>query len=105
MSSTATITLYFFQSDFDTFNASPGHGLDLPKNSTDSQGIAALRIFQYHGFSATGNPASYPGPEVIINPIDSNIHWTTVAQWWEVTFDVTGFSGFLPARGQAIHYR
>jgi hypothetical protein len=99
MSSTATITLYFFQSDFDTFNASPGHGLDLPKNSTDSQGIAALRIFQYHGFSATGNPASYPGPEVIINPIDSNIHWTTVAQWWEVTFDVTGFSGFFAGTG------
>lgn len=98
-SSTATLTLYFFQSDFDNFNADPSHGLDLPKNPTDSAGIAALLIFQYHGFSATGNPASYSGPQIVINPIDSNIRWNTAAQWWEVTFDVTGFSGFFAGTG------
>ena len=97
--STATVTLYFFQSDFDSFNASPGHGADLPKNPTDSAGIAALRIFQYHGFSATGDPASYSTPQIVINPIDSNIRWDTAAQWWAVKFDITGFSGFFAGTG------
>lgn len=92
---TATITLFFSQQEFDNFNAYPGHGNDLPKNSSDAAGIANLRVYQYHGFSATGIPGSYNGGGVEIDPVDNNIVWNPVAQWWEVTFTVNGFSGFF----------
>jgi len=92
---TATVTLYFSQQEFDNFNASTGHGADLPRNSSDVVGIASLRIYQYHGFSATSVPGSYNGGGIEINPVDSSIVWNQVAQWWEITFSVTGFSGFF----------
>jgi uncharacterized protein (DUF2141 family) len=92
---TATITLFFSQQEFDNFNGYPGHGADLPKNSTDAAGIVNLRVYQYHGFSATSIPGSYNGGGVEIDPADNNIVWNPVAQWWEVTFTVNGFSGFF----------
>ncbi len=94
-SATATITLYYTQTDFDMFNVYPGHGLDLPKNPSDIVGIAALRIFQFHGSSATGGPGTYDGGMVVIDPDDTNIIWNADAQWWQVKFDITGFSGFF----------
>jgi len=92
---TATVTLYFIQQDFDNFNAYPGHGANLPTGPTDKTGIANIRVYQYHGFSTTSLPGSYSGPGIEINPTDSNIIWNATAQWWEVTFDVSGFSGFF----------
>ncbi len=93
--STATITLYYTQQEFDNFNAFPAHGLDLPTSPSDAAGKANLRVYQYHGFSASGNPGTYTGPELIINPDDNKIVWSAMAQRWEVTFDVAGFSGFF----------
>jgi hypothetical protein len=93
--STATVTLYFTQEDFDNFNAHPAHGPDLPVNPTDNAGKANLRVHQYHGFSATGIPGTYSGPAEIIDPADNNIVWNAAAERWEVTFDVNGFSGFF----------
>jgi len=93
--STAVITLYFNQEDFDNFNASPAHGLDLPKTSIDASGIANVRVYQYHGFSATSQPGTYTGAGIEINPADANIVWNVKAGCWEVTFNVTGFSGFF----------
>jgi FG-GAP-like repeat/IPT/TIG domain/Secretion system C-terminal sorting domain/FG-GAP repeat len=93
--STATITLFFLQSEFDNFNAFPSHGPDLPTNPTDTAGIANLRIYQYHGLSATNLPGGYSGPGIEINPDDSNIIWNPDTQFWEVTFNVNGFSGFF----------
>lgn len=92
---TAFVTLYFTQQDFDNFNATPGHGLDLPKGPGDLSGIANIRIFQYHGFSTTSIPGSYSGPGEIIDPEDKNIVWNTAALQWEVSFNVNGFSGFF----------
>lgn len=92
---TATVTLYFSQQDFNNFNAYPAHGTDLPKNPSDNSGKANLRVFQYHGFSTTSKPDSYSGPGVEIDPDDQKIVWNPTAQWWEVSFDVTGFSGFF----------
>jgi hypothetical protein len=92
---TATITLFFSQQEFDNFNAYPGHGSDLPKNSIDAPGIANLRIYQYHGYSATAIPGSYDGGGIEIDPTDNNVIWNPAAQWWEVTFTVNGFSGFF----------
>ena len=65
------------------------------KNPTDVADKANVRIYQFHGFSATGAPGSYPGGSTVIDPADSNIVWNATNQWWEVTFDVTGFSGFF----------
>lgn len=93
--STATITLFFSQQDFDNYNAHPNHGGDLPKNPTDSAGIANLRVQQQHGFSTTGVPGSYSGNAVVIDPSDSNIVWNPTCACWEITFDVNGFSGFF----------
>lgn len=92
---TATITLYFTQAEFDNFNATAGHGPDLPKNATDAAGKANVRIYQYHGFSATNLPGTYTGQGKEIDPDDANIVWNADRQWWEVSFDVNGFSGFF----------
>jgi hypothetical protein len=94
-SATATITLYFTQQDFDNFNATAGHGANLPASPTDAAAKANLRIFQYHGTSTTGTPGSYTGSAVTIDPDDNNIIWNAATQWWAVTFDVNGFSGFF----------
>jgi hypothetical protein len=93
--STATVTLYFNQEDFNSFNALAGHGPDLPKSEFDFAGIANLRVYQYHGLSASSVPGTYTGGGIEINPVDANIFWYWRASCWEVTFNVTGFSGFF----------
>jgi len=90
--SSATITLYFSQADFDTYNSDDNINGDLPANPLDVDGKAALRIIQYHGVGTA--PGNYPGPEEIINPSDDSITWNAAASYWEVSFTVTGFSGF-----------
>ena len=92
---TATVTLYFSQEDFNRFNATPDHGASLPASPSDQAGIANIRIHQYHGFNATGSPADYGGTMVVINPDDNKIVWNASTQWWEITFNVNGFSGFF----------
>ncbi|MDN3656648.1 T9SS type A sorting domain-containing protein [Ferruginibacter paludis] len=91
----ATVTLYFTQQEFDNFNAYPGHGLSLPTGPSDAAGKANLRVYQFHGFSATSLPGTYSGNAVEINPADGNIVWNAAAQYWEVSFAVNGFSGFF----------
>jgi hypothetical protein len=91
----ATVTLYFTQQEFNNFNAYPGHGLSLPTGLSDATGKANLRVYQFHGFSATSLPGTYSGNGVEINPADSNIIWNATSQYWEVSFAVNGFSGFF----------
>jgi Leucine-rich repeat (LRR) protein len=91
----ATVTLYFTQQEFDNFNAYPGHGLSLPTGPSDISGKANLRVYQFHGFSATSLPGTYSGNAVEINPADGNIIWNAATQYWEVSFAVNGFSGFF----------
>jgi hypothetical protein len=93
--STARVTLYFTQQDFDNFNAFPNHGPNLPTNRNDENGKANVRVYQYHGFSATSLPGSYSGVGTQIDPNDISVDWNTRATCWEVTFNVTGFSGFF----------
>ena len=100
---TATVTLYFTQQEFDNFNATANHGANLPTGSTDAGGIANLRIYQYHGTSATGLPGSYSGSAVAIDPDDSNIVWNVTTQWWAVTFTINGFSGFFASNASFIY--
>ena len=89
---TATVTLYFTQKDFDAYNAVKGGLPALPTGPSDVTGIGNLRITQFHGFGL--EPGNYNGNAVLIDPADANIIWNAVNSRWEVTFDVTGFSGF-----------
>lgn len=94
---TARVTLYYTQAEFDAFNAVP-NGADLPFNGADVEGNKAnIRFTKYSGSSTggTGNPADYSGGSSIIDPVDSDIVWNSTTNKWEITFDVTGFSGFF----------
>lgn len=94
---TATVTLYFTQVEFDAFNAAPGSTLNLPTGPADNLGITNVRIGKYTGSSndGTGLPGSYTSGATLIDPADANIVWNATAGRWEITFDVTGFSGFI----------
>ncbi len=94
---TATVTLYFTQAEFDAFNAAPGSTLNLPTGPADNLGITNVRIGKYAGSSndGTGLPGSYTSGATLIDPADANIVWNATASRWEITFDVTGFSGFI----------
>lgn len=93
--STATVTLYYTQQDFSNYNALPAHGDDLPTGAADAANKAHILLFQYHGTSPTRQPGSYSGGSQLINPADSNIKWNDAFARWEITFNVTGFSGFF----------
>jgi hypothetical protein len=97
---TATVTCYYTQADFDDYNTNSGGYLSLPTDSTDAANNKInLRITQQHGTSTTGAPNTYTnwggsGPaNVLITP--TSVTFNTTASRWEVTFPVTGFSGFF----------
>lgn len=101
---TATITLYFTQAEFDAYNtAVGGSALQLPIGPSDVSGKGNLRIAQFHGTPTGGNaPGNYPttwggigNARIAIDPADASIVWNSNASRWEVSFDVTGFSGFF----------
>jgi Bacterial Ig domain len=92
---TGTVTLYFTQQDFDEYNAV--NGSKLPTGMADVDGIGRILIDKYPGISSnsTGVPATYTGAKQTINPNDVNVVWNATQSRWEITFDVTGFSGFF----------
>lgn len=94
---TATVTLYFAQADFDQYNSDDNLNPDLPTSPGDAVGISALRIIQYHGVGTA--PGNYPGAEEVIDPADDSIAWNATGNYWEVSFKVTGFSGFYLSSG------
>lgn len=96
---TANITLYFKQSDFDAYNGYNWGVPGLPTGPTDVTGISNLRVTQFHGTSGSHTPQSYNGytgagpKNVLITP--TTVSWNSSMKRWEVTFPVTGFSGFF----------
>ena len=92
---TGKVTLYFTQQEFTDFNAV--NITKLPTGPSDAAGIANLLIEKRPGSSSnsTGLPNTYTGTPVIINPTDADIVWNGGTSRWEVSFDVTGFSGFF----------
>jgi hypothetical protein len=94
---TARITLYFSQQEFDAYNNDPGSLTNLPTSGADAVGKANLVIRKYDGVSsdASGLPDTYAGTPTDIDPVDTDIVWNATAGRWEVSFDVTGFSGFI----------
>jgi hypothetical protein len=94
--STANITLYYLQSEFDNFNlkaTDSGHH-KLPAGPSDAAAIASLRLNQFHG---TGTkPGNYSGAMETFSTATSGftVAWNATRSWWEITVPVTGFSGF-----------
>jgi ELWxxDGT repeat protein len=104
--STGRVTLYFTQTDFDDFNAV--NAIKLPANSIDAGGKQNLRVEKYAGVSSnnSGLPETYAGSPEVINPADVDIVWNNTLNRWEVSFDVTGFSGFfITAQGVPVPIR
>ncbi|MBO9203397.1 T9SS type A sorting domain-containing protein [Niastella sp. MAH-29] len=92
---TGTITLYFTQAEFNAFNAV--NSIKLPTGPTDNTGISNLLVEKRGGVSSdgTGIHSTYSGTITTIKPVNSNIVWNATASRWEITFDVTSFSGFF----------
>jgi predicted outer membrane repeat protein len=90
---TAKVTLFVLQSEFDALNAFSN--VKLPTGPGDAAGIANLNVIQFHGISATGTPGTYSGGTAVIDPNDADIVWNNTLNRWEISFDVTGFSGFI----------
>ena len=88
---TARITLYALQSEFDAYNLAAVGYPALPTGASDGTGIANLMVTQYHGTGTA--PGNYTGSAVLIDPADVDIQWD--GTYWEISFNVTGFSGFF----------
>ncbi len=94
--STADITLYYLQAEFNNYNlkaTDSGHKL-LPTGPADAIGISNLLIRQFHGTGT--NPTNYTGPSQDFTTAVSGftVTWNATRSWWEVKVPVTGFSGF-----------
>jgi hypothetical protein len=65
-------------------------------------GKANLRIGKYSGSSNNGSglPGSYTSTNIVIDPPDANITWNAATGLWQITFDVTGFGGFIVQTSQ-----
>ncbi|MEM1325600.1 MAG: T9SS type A sorting domain-containing protein [Bacteroidota bacterium] len=96
------VTLYFTQAEFDDFNAVAP--IKLPTSSTDALGISNVLIEKRTGSSddGTGLPNSYDAGFSNIDPDDNDVVWNAEQMRWEITFDVTGFSGFFLKTQDAI---
>jgi hypothetical protein len=94
---TGKVTLYFTQQEFTDFNAANSGDLNLPTGTSDATGKANLRIEKRPGTSSNGTGLfnTYTGTPVTIDPADADIVWNATASRWEVSFEVTGFSGFF----------
>ncbi|MBO9616244.1 MAG: right-handed parallel beta-helix repeat-containing protein [Dyadobacter sp.] len=88
---TGKVTLYFTQQDFDAFNVVnptttlPGNLLIEKRGGTSTDG--------------TGLPNTYPGTPETLSDVETV--WNSSAQRWEVSFEVTGFSGFFVKTSEA----
>ena len=97
---TARVTLYFSDAEFNSFNTqTPAPALLLPISTDAPATITArkanIRIEKRAGTGdANGALNSYTGAVSTIDPLDADIVWNATAGRWEVTFNVTGFSGF-----------
>lgn len=97
---TGKVTLYFKQSDFDAYNLS--NAVKLPTSPTDVANKANLLIEKYTGTSTTGTVASFGGTATIITPNIADIIWNDTYQYWEVSFQTTGFGGYFVKTGTTL---
>lgn len=92
----ATLKLYYLQSEFDAYNQKTGHGLDLPIDATDlANNKNNIKIVKKSGTSTDGSGKfdTYAGAFTTITP--NNVAWDASSGYWIVTFNVADFSGFF----------
>jgi hypothetical protein len=93
---TGTLTLYFSNTEFVNYNTNNPVYPALPTSALGNAdpNRANVRITQFHGVGVGSptTPGNYPGSSVLITPGAANVFWN--GSFWEVTFTVTGFSGF-----------
>lgn len=101
-SATARVTLYFSQQEFNDFNAV--NSILLPTSASDVAGIANIKIEKRAGSSSdsTGLPDSYTGTVQTLSGAALTTVWNSTAARWEISFDVTGFSGFFLKTQSAV---
>ncbi|MFN8253058.1 MAG: hypothetical protein U0V75_14415 [Ferruginibacter sp.] len=89
------VTLYFKQQEFTDFNAV--NTVKLPTGPADAAGIANILVEKRGGTSGDGSglPGSYSGTIQTISNASLTKTWNASAARWEISFDVTGFSGFF----------
>ncbi len=99
----ATVTLYFTQDDFDSYNEYvTANSLGLPLLPSGGMDNGNIRITQFHGsFTGSADPANYNNQNSVLI-IPSSVVWDTDNQWWTVTFPVTGFSGFFLSTANSV---
>ncbi|MDR6487867.1 subtilisin family serine protease [Chryseobacterium vietnamense] len=97
---TGKVTLYFKQSDFDAYNLT--NGVKLPTSPSDVANKANLLIEKYSGTSTTGTVASFGGTATVITPDIADIIWNDTYQYWEVSFQTTGFGGYFVKTGTTL---
>ncbi|WP_288375601.1 S8/S53 family peptidase [Chryseobacterium culicis] len=97
---TGKVTLYFKQADFDAYNLT--NGIKLPTSPTDVANKANLLIEKYAGTSTTGTVASFGGTATVITPDIADIIWNDTYQYWEVSFQTTGFGGYFVKTGTTL---
>ena len=92
---TGKVTLYFNQADFDAYNAT--NSVKLPTSPTDEAGKANVLVDKFAGTSSdnSGTATSYSNGFVTLTPSIENVKWNATYQYWEVTIDTVGFSGFF----------
>ncbi len=99
----ARVTLYFTQAEFDALNAVP-FSPNIPINPTDAAGKSVLRIIKFNGTSNDGSGLAdtYTNGKIIIDPDDNDIVWNATYNYWEVSFEVTSFSGLFATNSENI---
>ena len=96
-SANSVLTLYFTQTEFNSYNNKATGYLKLPVSPNDQTGIHNLRVYAYQSKSkdSSGLPRSYTSAAITINPADGNIIWNADNGYWEVSFNVNSFGGFF----------
>ena len=88
------VTLFFTQAEFDAYNK--GKAVQLPTSATDEANKANVIIEKYpsNNFNENWVPNSNSNPvQIKVSP--ENVRWNDTYKYWEVTFENTGFGGFL----------
>lgn len=86
----AQLKLYYTQAEFDAYNTYvTTNSLTWPLLPTGGTDNGNVRITQFHGTGTA--PGNYTGGKEYITP---TVAWNATNSWWEVSFPVTGFSGF-----------
>ncbi len=101
-SASAKVTLYYTQADFDQFNENKTK--KLPTSPTDDAGKSNLVLYKYSGTSSdnSGARSSYTQGFTTIPLTASNILWNPTYSFWEVSFETTGFSGFIMGTDESL---